>query len=87
MSNVLEMFDDQSQKLFVEIMRSRNGVLLAALRQQKEPSQEERDEVIKLLSDEFSLNLDETSEPTARGQEIDALLGQFLLRWPVERDK
>ncbi len=35
--------------------------------------------------DEFSANLRPDYEPTERGEQIDDLLGKFLLQFPIER--
>jgi len=85
-SNVLDSLPAEFQSLVADILRVRNEPLLAALRAHEEPSQQERNAVEEILSDEFSRNLGPDDEPTQRGRDIDNALGAFLLRWPIDAE-
>jgi hypothetical protein len=85
-SNVLDSLPAEFRSLVTDVLRARNETLLAALRAHEEPSQQERDAVEEILSDEFSRNLGPDDEPTQRGRDIDNALGAFLLRWPIDAD-
>lgn len=83
MSNVVESLPAQLRPLFVEILRTQNPELLAALMRHEEPSRDERAKVENILAGEFSRSLGSDWEPDARGERVDELLGAFLLRWPL----
>jgi hypothetical protein len=73
--------------LFEEVVGARDAELLLALGTTTSASRAQRVAVEEILSSEFSRELRDDYEPTDRGREIDNLLGQFLLRWPIEDDE
>ena len=83
-SNVLDSLPSEVRALVAEVLGKRDGALLAALRAHEEPTQQERNAVEQILSDEFCRNLGSSDEPTQRGRDIDDALGVFLLRWPID---
>lgn len=83
MTNVIDSLPMRMRPLFVEVLNSRSPVLLATLQDHEEPTREEREFVEDILAKEFSRCLQGDGEPTARGVEVDALLGAFLRRWPL----
>ncbi len=84
MSSVIDSLPAELEAVFVEVVGAQNETLLQSLYNRQEPSRQERVEVTHILSDEFTRNLGPDDEPTARGRDIDNVLGAFLLRWPIE---
>ncbi|MGH9170157.1 MAG: hypothetical protein ACRD0Z_04725 [Acidimicrobiales bacterium] len=84
MSGVVESMPALARNLFEEVIGERNPLLLETLRTTDQASPAQRLAVEEILSAEFSRELRQDFEPTDRGRAIDDLLGQFLLRWPIQ---
>lgn len=78
MSNVIESLPEGMRTLFSEIVGNVDTELLSALQYAEEPSEEQREAVEGILSDEFTNSLRADYEPTARGTMVDEILGAFL---------
>jgi hypothetical protein len=72
--------------LLNEILARRNSALLERIRQANSVSRSDADEIMPVISDEFTKNLDDDWEPTDYGQAVSALLAQFnaarINEWP-----
>ena len=72
--------------LLNEILARRNPTLLDRVRQANTVSHSDADEIISVISDEFTKNLDGDWEPTDYGRAVSALLAQFnvarINEWP-----
>jgi hypothetical protein len=72
--------------LLNEILARRNSALLERIRQSNSVSRSEADEIMSVISDEFTKNLGDAWEPTDYGQAVSALLAQFnaacINEWP-----
>lgn len=85
MNSVIDSLPADLRDVFVEVLKARNPRLLQSLRADREPSRDERVQVMRTLSTEFARHLQPDWEPTPRGVDIDNALGAFLLQWPIER--
>ena len=83
---VIESLPADMRSLFEEMVGERDPLLLADLKVASEATPDQRIAVEQILSAEFSRELRPDYEPTERGRAIDNLLGQFLLRWPIEAE-
>lgn len=86
MSSVIDSLPHELEAVFVEVVGAQNEDLLRSLRSRQEPTRQERLDVERILSYEFTRNLGPDHEPTPRGRDIDNALGAFLLRWPIEAE-
>jgi len=72
--------------LLNEILARRNSALLERIRQASSVSRSDAEEIMSVIGDEFTKNLDDDWEPTDYGQAIGAVLAQFnaalLDEWP-----
>src|SRR2546423_1553040 len=72
--------------LLNEILARRSPPHLERIRQANSVSRSEADEIMSVISDEFTKNLDDDWEPTDYGQAVSALLAQFnsarINEWP-----
>jgi hypothetical protein len=72
--------------LLEEILARRNSYLLERIRQAHSVSRCDAAEIMSVISDEFTENLDDDFEPTNYGQAVSALLAQFnaacIDEWP-----
>ena len=71
--------------LFHEVLGEYDPALLVSVLSSADPTLDERERVMDILSDEFSRHLRPDYEPTERGKQIDDLLAKFLLQFPIER--
>ena len=73
-------------ELLDEILARRSPTLLERMRQASSVSRSDAEEVMSVISDEFTKNLDDDWEPTDYGQAVSALLAQFntarVNEWP-----
>jgi len=69
-----------------EILARRSPTLLERIRQANSVSRSDAKEIISVLSDEITENLDDDWEPTDYGQAVSAVLAQFnaarVNEWP-----
>ena len=69
-----------------EIIARRNSTLLERIQHANSVSRSDADEIMSVISDEFTKNLDDDWEPTDYGQAVSALLAQFnaacINEWP-----
>jgi hypothetical protein len=86
MTTVLASIPSDIRELFEDVIGQRDPSLLSALKVAGDASPDQRIAVEEVLSSEFSRELRPDYEPTDRGRAIDNLLGQFLLRWPIEAE-
>jgi hypothetical protein len=72
--------------LLNEILARRRPTLLQRIRQANSVSRSEAEEIMSVISDEFTKNLDDAWEPTDYGQAVSAVLAQFnaacINEWP-----
>jgi hypothetical protein len=72
--------------LLNEILARRNSALLERIRQTRSVSRSDAEEIMSVISDEFTKNLNDDWEPTDYGQAVTALLAQFnaacISEWP-----
>jgi hypothetical protein len=72
--------------LLNEILARRDAALLKRIRQANSVSRSDADEIMSVISDEFTKNLDNAWEPTDYGQTVSAVLAQFNVarvnEWP-----
>ena len=72
--------------LINDILTRRSPTLLDRVRQANAVSRSDAEEIMSVISDEFSKNLDDDWEPTDYGRAVSALLGQFntarINEWP-----
>jgi len=72
--------------LLNEILARRNSALLERIRQANSVSRSDAEEIMSVISDEFTKNLDDDWEPTDYGQAVSAVLAQFnaacINEWP-----
>lgn len=85
-TTVVLSLPESTRPLFEEVVGAHDPRLLGDLKTVDEASRAQRIAVERILSDEFSHELGADYEPTDRGRQIDTLLGQFLLRWPIEAE-
>jgi len=83
MTSVLESLPVEMRSLFESIVGLRAPELFAAISNCSSPTQVERVAVLDILSREFTCNLGPAYEPNQYGKDVDELLGQFLLQWPI----
>jgi hypothetical protein len=72
--------------LLKEILTRRDSALLERIRRANSVSRSDAEEIMSVISDEFTKNLDDDWEPTDYGQAVSALLTQFnaacINEWP-----
>jgi hypothetical protein len=72
--------------LLTEILARRNPTLLERVRQAHSVSRSDAEEIMSVISDEFTKNLDDDWEPTDYGQAVSVLLAKFnaarVNEWP-----
>jgi len=72
--------------LLKDILARRNSALLERIRRANSVSRSDAEEIMSVISDEFTNNLDDDWEPTDYGQAVSALLAQFnaayINQWP-----
>ena len=71
--------------IFREVLDQHDPELLQSVLRTANPTLDERERVMDILSDEFARHLRPDYEPTERGKQIDDLLGRFLMQFPIER--
>jgi hypothetical protein len=73
--------------LLNEILTRRSPTLLERVRQTDSVSRSDAEEIMSLISDELTDNLDDDWEPTEYGQAVSAVLAQFnaarINEWPT----
>ncbi|WP_156434259.1 hypothetical protein [Mycobacterium sp. IS-1590] len=73
-------------ELLNEILTRRNSALLERIRRAKSVSRSDAEEIMSVISDEFTKHLDADWEPTEYGQAVSALLAKFnaayINEWP-----
>ncbi len=84
MRGVVASLPADMRTIFEKVVGHANPGLLDALCNENEPSAQEREEVLQILSAEFCRCLQPDDEPNDRGRLIDDTLGSFLLRWPLD---
>ncbi len=87
MTSVVDSLPAESRAVFAEVVGKADPVLLQTMGNKGQPSTEERESVLRILSAEFSRCLQPDDEPTERARLVDDTLGAFLLRWPIDRSK
>lgn len=75
----------QLMPLFEELLGEHDPELLQSVMSSSDPTLDERERVMHLLSNEFVKHLRTDYEPTERGKQVDDLLGKFLMQFPIER--
>jgi hypothetical protein len=72
--------------LLNEILAHRSSTLLERIRQANSVSRSDAEEIMSVISDELTENLDDDWEPTDYGQAVSAVLAQFnaarVNEWP-----
>ena len=72
--------------LLNEILARRHPTLLDRVRRANAVSHSDADEIMSVISDEFTKNIDNDWEPTDYGRAVSALLAQFntarINEWP-----
>ena len=72
--------------LLNEILTRRSSTLLERIRQANSVSRSDAEEIMSVISDEVTENLDNDWEPTEYGQAVSAVLAQFnaarVNEWP-----
>ena len=72
--------------LLSEILARRSSTLLERVRQATSVSRSDAEEIVSVISDEVTENLDDNGEPTECGQAVSAVLAQFnaarINEWP-----
>lgn len=72
--------------LLNEILARRSSTLLERIRQANSVSRSDAEEIMSVISDELTENLDDDWEPTDYGQAVSAVLAQFnaarVNEWP-----
>jgi hypothetical protein len=73
-------------ELLNEILARRNESLLERIRQANSVSRSDAEEIMTVISDEFTKNLDDDWEPTDYGKAVSGLLAKFnaarINEWP-----
>ncbi|WP_193044303.1 hypothetical protein [Mycolicibacterium baixiangningiae] len=68
------------------ILARRSPTLLERIRQSKSVTRSDAEEIMSVLSDELTDNLDDDWEPTDYGRKVSAVLAQFnaarVSKWP-----
>jgi hypothetical protein len=69
-----------------EILAGRSPALLERIRQTNSVSRSDAEEIMSVISDEVTENLDDNWEPTDYGQDVSGVLAQFnaarIDEWP-----
>ena len=72
--------------LLNEILARRNSTLLERVRQTNSVSRTDAEEIMTVMSEEFTNNLDDDWEPTEYGLTVSAVMAQFnaarINEWP-----
>ena len=72
--------------LLNEILARRSPDLLERVRQDTSVSRSDAEEIMSVINDEFTNNLDDDWEPTEYGQRVSGLMAQFnaarIQEWP-----
>jgi hypothetical protein len=72
--------------LLNEILERRNSTLLERVRRADSISCSDADEIMAVMSEEFTSNLDDDWEPTEYGRTVSAMMAQFnaarVNEWP-----
>jgi hypothetical protein len=84
MTNLYDQLPKAARDLLAEVIGPADGRLLESLQSGAIPSQAQRREVERILSDEFVQNLGPDYEPNLWGKTIESALDEFLLRFPIE---
>jgi ABC-type transporter MlaC component len=72
--------------LLNEILARRSSTLLKRIRQDRSVSRSDAEEIMTVMSEEFTNNLDDDWEPTEYGRTVGAVMAQFnaarIHEWP-----
>jgi hypothetical protein len=72
--------------LLNEILARRSSTLLERVRQDRSVSRSDAEEIMTVMSEEFTNNLDDDWEPTEYGRTVGAVMAQFnaarIHEWP-----
>ena len=82
MNSVVDSIPEPLRPTFVEILAKHNAELLRALRTQAEPTDEQREAVDDIFSNELVNELGPGYEPTPQGQQVKRAIEEFWYRWP-----
>ncbi len=85
MSNVLDAIPPEFRAIIVEELTHRHPNLLDELRGTQEPTNDQSDTVVDVLSDAMSPHFGPGHIPNERGKAIDNAIGAYLLAWPIYR--
>jgi len=81
--NVVDQIPERWRELFVSALAKRAPSVLAALRTTSSPTPEDARATKRALIAEFTQHVDERSEPTATGRELDDLVAYFINRFTL----
>ncbi len=82
--SVVEQIPDRWRELFVATLTERAPEVLEALHSTASPTHAEAQSAKRALMQEFVQHVDEDSEPTATGRELDDLVGFFINRFTLD---
>lgn len=77
-SSVVDQIPERWRELFVSTLARRAPDVLKTLRSTASPTPSDAQSAKRALMSEFTQHLDEDSEPTAIGRELDDLVGYFI---------
>lgn len=87
MDNRFGFLSSNQAGLLDEILRRRNPTFADLLEQTSSLRRSDADEIMRILSDEITDNLDDDWEPTDYGRAVSSLLAQFnterINEWPT----
>jgi hypothetical protein len=76
--SVVEQIPERWRELFVSALAKRVPSVLEAFRTRSSPTPDDAQSAKRALMSEFTEHLDEDSEPTSTGRELDDLVGYFI---------
>lgn len=85
MSSILDAISDDARAVIEEELAQRNPKLLSLLQRAAQPTIEQSDALIDVLSEALSDNYGPGHIPNQHGRAIDNAIGAYLLAWPIDR--
>ena len=86
MTSSVDRLPAEYRTLLVDILSERDPGLLRILQSTDTPSAEVAQYAKKILQREFMCEIREDSEPTARGKQVDELVGVFINMFTMDQD-
>lgn len=85
MNNVLDAIPSEQRDLIERELADRNPALLKELRNGQQPTNDQSDAVVDVLSHALSANYGPEHEPNEYGLAVERAIDAYLEAWPIYR--